>query len=140
MTALRRPRRGLAMVPALVCLVLATSICGALMKKSFARRTLVRAEERATQAEWLAEAGLARASVRLLATGEYRGESWEIESSQLADRGAAVVNISVTTPSDDSNRRFVHVQAEFPRGDERVVKLSKTLTIELGPDSSGGTK
>ena len=84
MTPNRRPTaRGLAIVPALVCLVLVTMLCAAMLKLAHAQRGATRDEERRMQAEWLAESGAARASARLAADAGYRGETWDVPAAAL---------------------------------------------------------
>jgi hypothetical protein len=141
MTA-KRPtnRRGLAIVPALVCLVLVTMLCALMLKQAHTRRVLAGDEERRMQAEWLAESGLARASARLSAKPGYRGETWEIPPRALGGASAARVSIVVEPVEDPSGRRRarVVVRADYPGGDDHRARQSKHLIVELRPDTPGG--
>jgi hypothetical protein len=132
-----RGPKGLAIIPVLVCLVLATSICGSLLKQALAQRALVHSEERTAQADWLAESGLARASARLSAPGNYQGETWEIPASALGGRSTAVVSIAVTPVENKPGQRFVRVRADYPRNDEQRVRITKTTIVHLATEPSG---
>ena len=132
-------RQGLAIVPAFICLVLVTILCGVLLKLAATHRVLVRAEERKTQADWLAEAGLSRAQARLSATPDYRGETWEIDAKELAGRFAGIVRISVEPNEKSAKGRLIRIEADYPRGDALRARSSKTIHLNPTPDSSGGS-
>lgn len=138
MTAKPTARRGLAIVPALVCLVLVTLLCGAMLRQAHTQRGLARDEQRRMQAEWLAESGLARASARLAADPGYQGETWEIPARALGGPSSGVVRIKVVPGGGRPTRRRVRVEADFPREDVHRARLSKQLTIDLEPENKGG--
>jgi hypothetical protein len=140
MTRTRTRRDGVAAVPALVCLVLASTLCAALLRQSVIRRQAARQQEWRMQAEWLVESGLARASARLAADRGYRGETWAIPAEALGGTEAGVVRIDVR-PADAPTRLLVRVEADYPRdgGGDRRARHSKSLTFELRPEESGGT-
>jgi hypothetical protein len=131
MTANRRPaRKGLAIVPALVCLLLVTLLCAALLKQSRTRRDSSRDEQRRMQAEWLAESGAERAAARLSVDPEYRGETWEIPAGSLGgDPGR--VTIAVEAVKDRPGRRSVRVEADYPPGREHRARHTQRRTVEL---------
>ena len=132
----RTQRRGLAIIPVLVTLVLVTLYTGILMRQVANRRSTYRDEERRMQAEWLAESGLARASARLDADRLYKGETWEIPAGELGGL-PAVVRITVEPVNDRPARRRVRVESDYPRGDAPRARMSKTLTFELKPETPG---
>jgi type II secretory pathway component PulK len=80
------------------------------------------------QAEWLAEAGVRRAAAQLAVDGEYRGETWHIEGSELESPSPAVVDIRVE-PLDSAaaNVRIV-AQARYPEG-ARPARFTKSVTF-----------
>ena len=135
----RARRRGLALVPALACLVVVILFCGILVRQVSTHRALVRDEERRVQVEWLAESALARASARLAADRGYKGETWNIAAAELGGQAGAV-QITVETVKDQAARRRVRVQADFPRDAEQRARASKTLTVDLGPERPGGPR
>lgn len=139
MTRSMTPRRGLALVPALVCVVLVGLLCAAVLRLAHAQRGVAAAEGRRMQAEWLAESGLARASARLAADPGYKGETWELSPAALGSDEAGVVRIAVEPVESDKARRRVRVVAEYPRGESpHRAKLGKHLTIDVGTERPGG--
>ncbi len=74
----RPPRQGVALIPALVCLVLVGMLCALALRTTHTQRVVGIAEHRRLQAEWLAESGLARAAARLAADPSYKGETWDV--------------------------------------------------------------
>ena len=135
-----RKRRGVVIVPVLVCFVLIMLICAALVQLVFAERGINRQEERRLQAEWLAEAGLDRAAARLSRARDYTGESWEIPAKELGGHDAARVNIAVETPKGQTGHRRVTVRADYPLAAERRARRRRTLVIDLGPEPGTGDK
>jgi Tfp pilus assembly protein PilX len=132
-------RRGLAIVPALACLVVVVLFCGILVRQVSTHRALVRDEERRMQAEWLADSALARASARLAADRSYKGETWDLAAADLGGQ-AGVARITVETVADQATRRRVRVEADFPREGDLRARSSKTLTVDLGPERPGGPR
>jgi len=135
----RTPRRGLALVPALACLVVVILFCGLLVRQVALHRAVVRDEEQRVQADWLAESALARASARLAADRGYTGETWDIAAADLGGQ-AGIVRIKVETVANQAARRRVRVEADFPRDAELRARASKTLTVDLGPERPGGPR
>jgi len=135
-------RRGLALVPALVCLVLTSLLCLALLRQASLRRSVIAAEGRRLQAEWLAESGLSLAKARLGADPGYRGETWSIPAGPLGGADAAAVTVAVGPPelpfADGRRRVSVRVVADYPARGDRRARQSKELTLDLGTGNPGG--
>jgi hypothetical protein len=144
----RSPRRGLAAVAVLICLLIVTMIGGALLKVGVAQRDQSRAAERALQAEWLAQSGINRALARLAASPEYRGEAWEIKPGELRpgepagpERGAAaLVTITVERPGGSADQRLVKVRADVPPDPTRRARHSTQLLVELASLKTGESR
>jgi type II secretory pathway component PulK len=135
----QRPRRnGLAIIPALVCLALIATLGAALLRLARVHRVTAREEERRMQTEWLAESGIARAGARLATDRDYNGETWEIRSVAPQRSAAARIAIAVERVDGHPSQRRVRVVAEFPRDDEQPNKQTRSLTVDLKPESSGG--
>ena len=132
-----RRRRGLTLVASLVCLLVASLLCAALIKKAHTQRVLVRSAEHQAQAEWLAESGLERAVGRLTVDRAYPGETWSIPSDVLGNQGAGVVRIVISSV-DEPTARKIRVEADYPSGDESRARQSRTLIVDLGPDPKKG--
>ena len=139
MTTRRPDRRGLAILPAFVCLILVTLFCGVLLKLAASHRLLVRSEQKRLQADWLVQSGLERAAARLAADAGYRGETWEIAAKEMAAGAPGVVRIAVEPIEKASNRRRVRVEADYPRDDTLRARSSRTLLMDLKPVTPGGS-
>jgi type II secretory pathway component PulK len=127
----RQARRGSVLVVALVCAIILTAIVAALAKKCAARRGLRRWEERRMQSEWLARAGLERASVKLARDPKFTGETWEIAPAALGTIDGGVVTIAVENVKGKPTHRLVRVVADYPREESR--RSRNTIERELVP-------
>jgi Tfp pilus assembly protein PilX len=135
----RADRRGLTLVAALVCLIVVGLICASLLRLAHAQRSQVRGLEHQAQAEWLAESGLDRAVTRLQDDRSYTGEMWSLAPDALGGRYPGVVRIVVSS-TNSSTTRTIRVEADYPAGsgDEARARQSRTLIVDLGPDSKKG--
>ena len=133
-----RSRRGAVLVMALVCLALITAIGGALLRWALMEHKLLRSREQASQARWLAEAGVERAAARLAAAkgaaGEqgqpvdYAGETWLVPAADLPDGGSARVRLRVV-PMEEG-RRSIEVEVEYPFESGTPVRAHKQVVYE----------
>jgi hypothetical protein len=128
-------RQGLVSVAVLVALFVIGLVCAALLKVAFARRAEVAMAERRIQAGWLAASGMDRAVARLLMSGDYGGETWDVPAEELGGRGAATVAIRVETVADRPDHRKVRVQADYPVGSSLRSRQSRELIVVV-PSSS----
>jgi len=124
-------RRGAVLVMVLICAIVVLAILLSLVKLAVAGRRVVDQQSWQVQAAWLAESGLERAAWRLAADADYRGESWTLPAEQLAGADAAVVQIRVETIPEQSNRRLVRVQADYPDHPQHRARESKQVVLEL---------
>ncbi len=111
----------------LVCLVVITMICGALLRVSLAERKVVRSEEDRLQADWLVQAGLERGAARLKADAGYTGETWKLSADDLGGPDPGLVTIVVETSEEHADQRALNVRAEYPAGSSHAVRQSKRL-------------
>lgn len=125
----RRPRRGMLGIAVMACLIVLVIIAGALIRAGVARRDALRVQERRLQADWLAEAGLARGLARLEADPSYHGETWTIEPRDLGTQDGATVVIAVEK-SPTSNSRTLSVRADYPRDPPQRARRSRRVTID----------
>lgn len=122
------PRRGAALITAMVCLSLVAAISMAAVKMTLTQREqLVWAQHR-SQTEWLVSAGLDRAARHLASETEYKGETWQIPAEQLP-AGAASVTISVATRPELPQERLVTVAAEYPLDNPRRTKTTQEFRV-----------
>ena len=124
-------RSGLASVAVLIALIIVGIICAALLKVGLARRSNIQVRERSIQAEWLAESGIDRASARLGREVAYTGETWEIPTEDLGNRGTGTVTIRVEPVEGQPDRRRVQVSADFPSGAVSRARRSKIIIVEV---------
>jgi len=128
-------RRGLASVSVLVVLFVVGLICAGMIKLAFSRRTELSMDERRVQAAWLAESGVDRAVARLQASSEYSGETWNITSDELGGRGGASLLIQIEKVPDQSDRRKVRVQADYPVESSHRARESRELIVPIKSSS-----
>jgi Tfp pilus assembly protein PilX len=147
----KKPSRGMTVVAVLVCLIIVTLISGAVLKVSVAQRELARSQERRLQAEWLAESGAQRAMASLARDRDYRGETWSLSTRDLgrderaptgalaahAEKAAAQVTIAVERVPASTNRRRVHIQADYPLDGQGRSRHTKEIMINLEPSQAG---
>jgi Tfp pilus assembly protein PilX len=117
-------------VVVLVCLTLVTVLAGVWMKLLSVEQRQVRSQQDAVQAEYLAEAGLARAAARLAADSTYTGEVWQPSAVSLGAKHPAKITISVAADSAAA-ARTVSVAAQFPEAGPHRALRSRTQTIHL---------
>jgi Tfp pilus assembly protein PilV len=133
-------RRGIVIVPVIVCVVIVMLISGALLRMVLMERRQARIEERRLQADWLAESGLERAWVRLASNADYRGETWQVAAEVLGGSQDGSVTIAVERVEGQPSRRLVRVRADYPREATTKARQTKHVVIELGPEGPGGTR
>lgn len=124
-------RRGLIAVAVLITLIVLGLILGVLLRTALIRRVSQAKVERRLQAEALARSAVERAWVRLAASPEYPGETWELSAEDLGKRDSAVVSIKIERVEGKPDRRRIVVQADYPRPAERRARSSKTVLIDL---------
>jgi type II secretory pathway component PulK len=122
-----RRRRGAILFVALACLLVVMSMLGNMLQRAVHARRLLRCELYARQVECLVQAGLDRAAFKLQSNPSYRGESWETELGEGPLALTSQVVIEVTSTERQSNA--VRVAAEFPVGDLRSVRRTRTFQI-----------
>gem|GEM_PF-870765 len=130
-TGLSHDRRGAVLVVALVLLVLATLICGVLMKTGLAESRLVRHQAQELQAAWLVESGVERAAAKLAESRDYAGETWNLPAETIGGEWPATVLITIVKPQDESPRRTVRVRADYPPDERWRVRHSKEVVVRL---------
>ncbi len=111
------PRRGAALVMAMVALLVVTLVAGALVRSLVASHRQSHRYADELQAQWLAEAGLARAAAKLQADANYPGEVWNVplgDNSDSADSGQVTISVKDTT-------KRITVEAVYPTDEHRRV-------------------
>ncbi|AMV39810.1 hypothetical protein [Planctomyces sp. SH-PL62] len=127
----RTRRRGLTSVAVLILLFVIALISAELVRLGVAYRDRTSSNERAMQADLLADAGVDRALARLSAEPGYQGERWEIPADALD--AAAVVTIRVETNPTGGGARVVRVQADYPPDPPRRARSSREVDVPETP-------
>lgn len=111
----RRARRGAALMIALVTLLVVMLLTAATLRSIVAAHRQQRINCDQLQAEWLAEAGLARAAAQLVLNGDYPGETWRVSTgdAQLAEN-TGIVKIQIKAVEKSSGQRRIDVVAQYP--------------------------
>ncbi|MCC7084820.1 MAG: hypothetical protein IT427_07425 [Pirellulales bacterium] len=107
------PRRGIAIVAAIVALTVASVMLFYLLKGTIETQRQMRSHRQEVQADWLAAAGIDRAIAQLRQSANYAGETWRIPPEQIGDTATAEVIIKVE-PAADSSDKQISVQADYP--------------------------
>ena len=130
-------RRGFIAAALVVTLMVVTLLGGSLLRTAMLRRLDLRSAENRLQAEWLAESGLGRASARLAAKSDYRGETWEVASAEFGGRADASVSIRVEPVPGKPDLRLVRARADYPRAEARRARETREITIDLSIGRKG---
>lgn len=138
----KRNRRGVAVVCALVCMVIAAAVFAMILRQVGLSRRVVGEAQQQRQATWLVESGIERAVARLATDPEYNGETWNLTAENLGGRNSeegeldgdsGVVTIEIETVPEQPNRRAVHVRADYPDHPHHRARREKQVTIDLKP-------
>lgn len=114
-------RSGVLAVFVLACLVVAAALMAITVEVAIRARRQTRLEHQMVQTEWLLDAGIRRATVKLRNQPEFKGETW-VPSGALERFGSASVEIAVT--NDDTSSKQVEVIATIA-GSSRTGKSTQ---------------
>jgi hypothetical protein len=123
-------RRGVIMLMLLVVFGVSLGMCGAWTRAILRNRQVQRLAEERTQASWLADAGVRRAAAFLAADPDYNGETWRVESGDLARAGAATVVIRIEPLPGAAGQSRITARASYPRD---AVGVRETKTVVFNP-------
>jgi type II secretory pathway component PulK len=129
----KRRRRGAVLVVVAVCLALAGVMLLSVTRQAAITHRGLQSVERRLQAEWLAEAGLERAVVRLAAEAKYRGETWLVPASTLDGQHDAEVRIQVLPVAGRADRSAIRLEADYPRDAELRCRCGKQVEVDRKP-------
>jgi len=116
-------RRGAALVMAMVALLVVSLVAAGLVRSLLAAHRQSHRYAHELQAQWLAEAGLARAAAKLHADAAYQGETWQAE---LAESGQVTITIEPAT-------KKISVEAIYPIEEHRRVLARRESTLNPEP-------
>lgn len=128
-----RPRRGIALLAAIVCVSVATAvICGLVHLATQAYRE-TQLQQRREQADWIAESGSERALAQLYANPEYSGERWSLPADAIGGRHDAQVTIQVEPLEGQENWRSVRIVANYPLEPSLRVRQTRVFRTLVRP-------
>jgi len=131
----------MALIVVLIGMAMATMVFLAVLKLIAVERQAVELQSRQIQAGWLAESAVQRASARLAAAANYRGETWNISAQDIGGRDGAAIVIRVDEIPGKPDRRKVHVEAALflsnrPNDPNQQARQSRELIVSLkGPQT-----
>ena len=129
-------RRGSSLICVLVALLIVMGLTGSMLKTALRARHAVRQERQFSQTQFLLEAGIQRAVSKLSGDGEYRGETWRLDSTAIPGHDSAVVEIAVT-PGDNGEAMNVQIVAQLPA--DSPLSIQRTYNFPL-PDPAASNE
>jgi Tfp pilus assembly protein PilX len=130
-------RRGAALIVALVTLLIIMLTAAALMRSIIVVHRQSRLNQHQLQADWLAEAAVRRAMVRLAAEPDYRGETWRPQvSSDREEIGMAEIRVEPALASENMRPPKITVLAHFPDHEWQRASASREISITQKPATS----
>ena len=130
-----RPRRGGALVAALVTLLVVMLVASAIVRSRVLAHRQARQGQYELQAQWLAEAGVERAQAQLTTASGYRSETWQ--PALVTATGSALsaaVEIRVEPAENTPDARRVIVTATYPNDRWRRVVVRREYNIQNMPE------
>jgi hypothetical protein len=118
----RQSRAGIVMICVVVCMAIATSLLGGMLKSTLMSRQQLRSEQHLRQSNWLVEAGAQRAAFRLSRDPDYAGETWSLSAESITGSHPGSVTISVSREAEPA---LVRITAEYPAESVRSVRRSR---------------
>ena len=127
------PRRGAALVVAIVCVSIAIAVMYGLAQLATQAYREVDLETRRTQARWIMESGVDRAAAQLAEDTDYVGEQWSIPAAELGGRYDGQVQIRVEPVEGEANWRQIRVVADYPVELPQRVRRTREIRMPLHP-------
>ena len=124
-------RSGAVLVVALICLLLLSVLAASLTRTVLLQREQVIREEWQLQAEWLAEAAIDRAVVRMESTPDYEGEEWLPVSNEGTPLGRVHIVLAPDESETEVSRTRINVTADVPAGTQQRVRVQRAATVRM---------
>lgn len=122
--------RGAVLIMALVALAILAALGGTLLRWAAMEHKLLRSQEQASQARWLAEAGVERAAAQLARDSNYSGETWDVSASDLPSGEAVRVRIRVTPVEEEDGQHSIDVVVEYPLGWDSASRAHREMILK----------
>jgi hypothetical protein len=125
-------RRGVTLIPVMICLTIITLLGGVLLKIVLLENRQQRASEWRALTVCLVESGLDRAVARLKLSHDYTGERWHISDEAIGHGASAIVTIEVQPADGTRFRQTIRVHADYLRDGASRARLTKSFEISTG--------
>jgi type II secretory pathway pseudopilin PulG len=122
------PRSGLVLITVLVCLVIVCGVATAALRVAILAVGQTRVDERASQAEWLAEAGLEWSRAKLKGDSAWTGETWRVSAAALSQPSGGEVVATIATAGSS---KVLRVVARYPAGEAASNPVRPGVTARL---------
>jgi Tfp pilus assembly protein PilV len=137
----RGRNKGSGLVVALVTLLVVTSIMGSIMHALLSELRQTRQTIHEVQAQWLADAAVARAASRLVRDRDYAGETWQIDlprssSSPGERRGSATIQVE---RGEGAETARIKVHVNYPEESPRRVSAERAVSVSLNKNISAAS-
>jgi type II secretory pathway component PulK len=110
----------------LAALLAVMLVAGALFQSMLATHRQSKRYHLQTQTHWLAEAGLARATVQLARQADYVGETWEAPVGSGEETGSVTIRIEPKTT--EAPRRAI-VEAVYPPREHDRILVRREMSL-----------
>jgi len=128
-------RGGVVLLVVMVCLLIVTMAGGSAVKTALTQRRQMQREQFRRQADLLAASAIDRAAANLRTNPDYSDETWNVSADAVGAGYPASIDIQVKQLEDRRQRRVVSVVVDYPAGNDRRARVSRTLFVDL-PDAS----
>ena len=126
-------RRGAALIVALVTLLVVMLITATLIRSLLVAHKQARLRQNGLQAEWLAEAAVARAVAQLDSRPEYNGETWSADLGEIGTatgpQGGGIAEIRVQEIEKPRGRVRIIVEAHYPNDPQQRATSHREYTV-----------
>jgi len=128
-------RQGIAALVSLACLSFSVVVGTLLMKSALVEQRYAERMQFQYQADWLVEAGVSRAAMRLAKSESYTGETWLVPASSLGGSTAAIVHIAVKHDRPGTRAHIIDVSADLTFNGETFAHSRREVRLSDWPRS-----
>jgi len=120
-------RRGAALIIALVTLLVVMLVAGTVLRSLASAHRRTRQTQDEVQAQWLAEAAVARGLIQARSRADYAGETWR---PSISTDNPSVAEIRIERTTDSPKSLKVVVQAHYPDREFRRASASREYVVQ----------
>ena len=124
----RKPTSGFVLAFVLICLTVITLALTTMISRVSLGRHHVIQRQRQVQAQWLAESAVDRAAAQWQRDPAYRGETWQLASETIGNRGSAQAVVEVE-PDSAGTSATIRVTVVYPQQSKGAVRCTKQVSM-----------